>query len=120
MHVCKHQSVYIAVGIRAIMKYLVLVVSLLIGSIDCDNRHSLAKRQEDVADQPMTCNDTVFCEDRDYGAHSPSIPCTYLPLDFLDCQEMIDHKGNKTLLQMVGVGCLKFGGQHSQGRFRFS
>lgn len=24
------------------------------------------------------------------------IKCSYLPIDFLDCEEVLDHKGNKT------------------------
>lgn len=27
---------------------------------------------------------------------SPYVKCSYLPIDFLDCEEIVDHKGNKT------------------------
>lgn len=34
-----------------------------------------------------------------------------LPLEFLDCQELKDHKGNKTALEAAdGLGCVSFGG----------
>jgi TM2 domain-containing membrane protein YozV len=34
-----------------------------------------------------------------------------LPLEFLDCQELKDHKGNKTALEAAdGLGCVNFGG----------
>lgn len=34
-----------------------------------------------------------------------------LPLEFLECQELKDHKGNETALEAAdGVGCLNFGG----------
>lgn len=33
-----------------------------------------------------------------------------LPLEFLDCEPLRDHKGNRTAKEESGVGCLKFGG----------
>lgn len=33
-----------------------------------------------------------------------------LPLDFLDCAELKDHKGNRTAQEEAGHGCVKFGG----------
>ena len=32
------------------------------------------------------------------------------PLEFIDCEEPIDHKGNKTAKEEAGKGCIKFGG----------
>lgn len=31
-------------------------------------------------------------------------------MEFLDCEEPIDHKGNKTAKDEIGRGCVKFGG----------
>lgn len=33
-----------------------------------------------------------------------------LPLEFVDCDQMKDHKGNKTAQEEAGYGCLKIGG----------
>ncbi len=64
----------------------------------------------------MDCNDNNFCPGQDYGAHSAYVPCSYLPLDFIDCDDLIDHQGNVTSLEQSGnLGCLKFGGQNSKG-----
>ncbi len=45
-----------------------------------------------------------------YNPQSPLVKCSFLPIDFLDCKDPIDHKGNKTARDEVGHGCLKFGG----------
>lgn len=36
--------------------------------------------------------------------------CNMLPLEFLDCEPLKDHKGNDTAQKETGVGCLKMGG----------
>ncbi|VEN48210.1 unnamed protein product [Callosobruchus maculatus] len=40
----------------------------------------------------------------------PLIRCNFLSWQFIDCQEPVDHKGNKTAKEELGYGCLKFGG----------
>lgn len=32
-----------------------------------------------------------------------------LPLDFIECDSLKDHKGNKTAQEEAGMGCLKIG-----------
>lgn len=44
-------------------------------------------------------------------AHTPLISCLLLPLEFLTCSDIIDHKGNVTAYKELGYGCLKMGGQ---------
>lgn len=41
----------------------------------------------------------------------PKVRCEYLPLDFLFCAELVDHKGNKTAQDLLGYGCVKVGGE---------
>lgn len=41
---------------------------------------------------------------------SPLVKCSFLPMEFLDCKEPIDHNGNQTARDELGYGCLKFGG----------
>ncbi|NWR12498.1 TM2D2 protein, partial [Paradoxornis webbianus] len=49
------------------------------------------------------------------GAYSdpraPLVLCTYLPDEFVECEEPVDHGGNATAQQELGHGCVKFGGQ---------
>lgn len=48
----------------------------------------------------------------EYGdPHSPVILCSYLPDEFIECDDPVDHVGNATASQELGYGCLKFGGQ---------
>ena len=42
---------------------------------------------------------------------SPLIDCDYLPREFIECSEPVDHAGNATARDQLGHGCLKFGGQ---------
>jgi len=52
-----------------------------------------------------------FCPNYNYGPHSPYVPCIHLPVEFLECEELYDHKGNETAREEMGFGCSKFGGQ---------
>lgn len=40
----------------------------------------------------------------------PLVKCSFLPWEFIDCNEPIDHKGNETAKKEKGYGCVKFGG----------
>lgn len=48
--------------------------------------------------------------DRPYFPEGPLVKCSFLPLEFLDCEEPFDHKGNATARDEAGHGCVKFGG----------
>jgi len=41
---------------------------------------------------------------------SPLVPCSFLPRQFLQCEEPVDHGGNETSYNKTH-GCLRFGGQ---------
>ncbi|XP_036383027.1 TM2 domain-containing protein 2 [Megalops cyprinoides] len=47
----------------------------------------------------------------EYRPPSPVVLCSYLPEEFIYCQEPVDHAGNMTASQELGHGCVKFGGQ---------
>ncbi|KAG8233393.1 hypothetical protein J437_LFUL013173 [Ladona fulva] len=55
-------------------------------------------------------NKTQADDSQAYLPHGPLVQCSFLPLEFLDCDEPIDHKGNKTAKEDSGLGCVKFGG----------
>ncbi|XP_043940269.1 TM2 domain-containing protein 2 [Protopterus annectens] len=42
---------------------------------------------------------------------SPLILCSFLPEEFIECDEPVDHAGNATAQAELGYGCVKFGGQ---------
>jgi len=45
----------------------------------------------------------------------PLPPCNFLPLEFLQCNEPIDHKGNESAwLEKGRQGCRKYGGQRAE------
>jgi hypothetical protein len=39
------------------------------------------------------------------------VECSFLPREFIECNEPVDHKGNLTAKQLMKYGCLQFGGQ---------
>nr|CAG4645261.1 EOG090X0IT6 [Leptodora kindtii] len=47
----------------------------------------------------------------DRGPFNPLVNCSFLPIDFIECQNPVDHKGNATARDSLGYGCLKMGGQ---------
>ena len=63
------------------------------------------------------CDSTGFCHATDYGPQSPVVECTFLPMDFIDCEELIDHRGDEKSFKDSRLGCLKFGGQSVKGMF---
>lgn len=54
--------------------------------------------------------DKELQRDPDYDPRSPLVRCEFVPVEFLDCHQPIDHKGNKSARDEMGFGCLKFGG----------
>lgn len=48
--------------------------------------------------------------DSDWNPLSPLVKCSFVPIEFLECKEPVDHKGNRTARDELGHGCLKFGG----------
>ncbi|XKL59599.1 hypothetical protein PGB90_000615 [Kerria lacca] len=60
--------------------------------------------------KPM--NNKIDIEDlreSEYRPLGPLIKCNFLPLEFLDCEEPTDFKGNKTARDEAGHGCWKYG-----------
>ncbi|KAL6439194.1 hypothetical protein ACFW04_003848 [Cataglyphis niger] len=47
----------------------------------------------------------------EYRPEGPLVMCSFLPKEFIECEDPIDHKGNKTAKEEnQGYGCVKFGG----------
>lgn len=49
-----------------------------------------------------------------YNPLEALVRCSFLPKDFIDCDEVYDHKGNLTAKTEAGYGCLKLGGVNYQ------
>ncbi|XP_003748351.1 TM2 domain-containing protein CG11103 [Galendromus occidentalis] len=45
-----------------------------------------------------------------YVSHSPLVPCEFLPMDFLECSDPIDLRGNDTAREELKYGCSRWGG----------
>lgn len=50
----------------------------------------------------------------EYNPRGPLVKCTFLPAAFLDCNEPIDHRGNRTARDELGHGCVRFGGSRHE------
>ncbi|XP_028990722.1 TM2 domain-containing protein 2 [Betta splendens] len=50
-------------------------------------------------------------EPYEYRPPSPVVLCSYLPEEFLYCQEPLDHAGNHSAFVEAGHGCVGWGGQ---------
>ncbi|XP_054728299.1 TM2 domain-containing protein CG11103 [Anastrepha obliqua] len=46
----------------------------------------------------------------DFNPLGPMVMCSFLPRDFLECKDPIDHDNNRTAKAVKGYGCLHFGG----------
>ena len=57
----------------------------------------------------QTKNSDAESEDCSYPANSfsPLVECAYLPQEFIECSEPVDHAGNATARDQLGHGCLK-------------
>ncbi len=45
-----------------------------------------------------------------YDPTDPLLPCSFLPREFVECDEPVDHRGNATARDALGYGCLRLGG----------
>nr|CAD7196869.1 unnamed protein product [Timema douglasi] len=49
--------------------------------------------------------------ENEYLPHGPLVKCKFLPIEFLECEEPIDHNRNVSAKEAANnYGCLKFGG----------
>uniref|UniRef100_UPI00358EEB87 TM2 domain-containing protein 2 n=1 Tax=Myxine glutinosa TaxID=7769 RepID=UPI00358EEB87 len=60
---------------------------------------------------PTPSPEPVLLFESDYDPLSPLVLCSFLPDEFVDCNEPVDWNGNETAQKESGYGCVKFGGQ---------
>ncbi|KAM6930693.1 TM2 domain-containing protein 2 [Xenentodon cancila] len=68
------------------------------------------------SEQPDTIDEEIAVspnntEPYEYRPPSPVVLCSYLPEEFIYCQDPVDHAGNYSALQELGHGCVGWGGQ---------
>ncbi|KAL5016180.1 hypothetical protein ScPMuIL_005769 [Solemya velum] len=64
--------------------------------------------------QTPTPDENVFYNETngyEYNPKGPMVLCSYLPLEFLKCEQPEDLNGNETQRQLLGYGCTKWGGE---------
>lgn len=54
---------------------------------------------------------TNYTEPYEYKPPSPVVLCSYLPEEFIYCQDPVDHAGNISAYLELGHGCVGWGGQ---------
>lgn len=77
-----------------------VAIGILLITLCCGDFYTLAAQQKDKDPE----NQGV------YNPLSPLVKCSFVPMEFLDCKDPVDHKGNKTAKAEMGHGCLRFGG----------
>ncbi|XP_076300857.1 uncharacterized protein LOC143219010 isoform X2 [Lasioglossum baleicum] len=78
------------------LQYLLLVIVCFLCDLRICSENTLTNKTSDFP--------------QEYRPEGPLVLCKFLPKEFIECEEPIDHKGNKTAKEETGFGCVKFGG----------
>lgn len=70
-----------------------------------------SEQPSEVIRYEIPTENTTQAETYEYRPPSPVVLCSYLPEEFIYCQDPVDHAGNYTALQELGHGCVGWGGQ---------
>lgn len=62
------------------------------------------------SNSPASSSSSSSSSNSAFNPLGPNVMCSFLPRDFLECKEPIDHRNNATAHQEKGYGCLRFGG----------
>ncbi|XP_025202376.1 TM2 domain-containing protein CG11103 [Melanaphis sacchari] len=59
-------------------------------------------------------NDSLLENDPElnYVPSGPLVMCSFLPMEFIECEDLVDLKGNKTRDDSMTGGCSKYGGSY--------
>lgn len=89
-----------------------LVLFLLIPGLDCAQTSSKDSNQDKQSiKQPSPPASPSNGHFNPLGA---LVKCSFLPQDFIECHPLVDHKNNKTARDLMGHGCIKFGGSYHE------
>ncbi|XP_059822138.1 TM2 domain-containing protein 2 [Hypanus sabinus] len=95
---------HLLLGVQVV---LLAISALLQGLSGSASPNSTAEGEEVTVSVPVTT--TTMLEYRD--PRSPLVLCSFLPDEFVECEDPMDLLGNTTAYQEQGYGCVKFGGQ---------
>ncbi|XP_062274078.1 TM2 domain-containing protein 2 [Scomber scombrus] len=65
----------------------------------------------EVVKDEIPSESTNYTEPYEYKPPSPVVLCSYLPEEFIYCQDPVDHAGNHSAYVEMGHGCVGWGGQ---------
>ncbi|KAE8291564.1 TM2 domain-containing protein 2 Precursor [Larimichthys crocea] len=72
---------------------------------------TLPFNSEQPPEAPDLPESTNYTEAYEYRPPSPVVLCSYLPEEFIYCQDPVDHAGNMSASVEMGHGCVGWGGQ---------
>lgn len=70
-----------------------------------------SEQPSEVIRYEIPTENTTQADIYEYRPPSPVVLCSFLPEEFVYCQDPVDHAGNYTALQELGHGCVGWGGQ---------
>lgn len=85
-------------------EFLFVLIASIVGKSVAAQSQSENQNEKQNAISASTYGGEVF------NPLSPLVKCSFLPIEFLECKDPVDHKGNRTARDEMGHGCLKFGG----------
>lgn len=86
-------------------EFLIVLIASIVGKSVAAQSNS-ENRDKDQ----NTISSSSHGSDNTYDPLSAKVQCTFLPIEFLECKDPVDHNGNRTARDEMGHGCLKFGG----------
>ncbi|XP_078421749.1 TM2 domain-containing protein 2 [Cetorhinus maximus] len=97
-------------GQLVLLAAAVLLQCLAAGSLSQNlTANGSPQSQAQVEEPRIELEETKLLEHRD--PLSPLVLCSFLPDEFVQCDDPVDLFGNDTAYQEQGYGCVKFGGQ---------
>ncbi|XP_060893349.1 TM2 domain-containing protein 2 [Labrus mixtus] len=70
-----------------------------------------SEQTTDSVKNEIPVESTNYTETYEYKPPSPVVLCSYLPEEFIYCQDPVDHAGNSSAYLEMGHGCVWWGGQ---------
>ncbi|XP_062911370.1 TM2 domain-containing protein 2 [Mobula hypostoma] len=101
---------HLLLGVQVALLAIAALLQGLSGSASSNGTAELAEGEEaEAVTVSVPATTTTMLEYRD--PRSPLVLCSFLPDEFVECDDPVDLLGNTTAYQEQGYGCVKFGGQ---------
>lgn len=86
---------------------LPVIILLLLGWPNITYEQNTAAPKEQLTPSNFKTNTSISSTNEQFDPRGPKVRCDYLPLDFLECERLVDHNGNATAKEKAGHGCVK-------------